>query len=128
MAAPDGGGEHVDGGEIFGLHRIGKGLGRELRRGRALGRTSRVDQHIDRAERGFGRIQRRQGMRRIAQIGRHRVDAFSRKVDVQFLQGIVQVDRVTRDQRDPRAFFQKGVSASQANAFAAASDQNMLVA
>jgi hypothetical protein len=49
-------------------------------------------------------------------------------MDMQFLQGIVQVGRVTRDQRDLRAFFQKGVSASQANAFAAASDQNMLVA
>jgi hypothetical protein len=67
-------------------------------------------------------------MRRIAQIGGHRVDAFGRKVGMQFLQGIVQVGRVTRDQRDLRAFFKEGVSASQANTFAAAGDQNMLVA
>ena len=83
---------------------------------------------IDRAEGRLCRIQRRQGVACIAQIGRHGVDAIGSKTGLQFLQRMVQIGRVTGHQRHLGPFLQKSLGAGQADAFAAAGDQNMLVA
>ena len=126
--ALDAGRDHVDGGEVLGLHGVGKGLGRELGGGCALGRTRRVDQHVDGAERGFGRVQGHQGGRGVAQIGGHGVDALGGKCGLQLGACGLEVGAVTRDQAHTGAFGQKAPRTGQANAFAAAGDEDVFVA
>jgi hypothetical protein len=54
-------------------------------------------------------------------------DALGRKLGLQALAGLVQVGGITRDKRHLRALLQEGLRTGQADAFAAASDQNVLV-
>ena len=115
----------MDVAEVFGLHGVQPGLRGQLRRRRALRGARGIHQHLDSTAQGLGFVQRTQRLRSISQIGRHRVHMT--RWGVQRLLGAFQVVRVARHQRDARALGQKGLGTGQANAFAAASDQNMVV-
>jgi hypothetical protein len=121
--------DHVDVGEVLGIHRVvPRGRGQVVGRGAARGACG-VDEHVDRAEGSFSRIECGHGAGRVLQVGGVDRDAALglRMLLAQGLLAALQVGDVARDEAHARAFAQEAQRAGQADALAAAGDENVLV-
>ncbi|MCY1524624.1 hypothetical protein D9M68_595660 [compost metagenome] len=121
--------DHVDVGEVLGVHRVVPRGGREfVGRGAARG-ACRVDEHVDGAEGLFGGVEGGDGAGGVLEVGGVQADAAFglRERGDQRLLALLQVLQVARDQAHARAFAQEAQRAGQADALAAAGDENVLV-
>ncbi len=121
--------DHVDVGEVLGVHGVVPGGGVQFVGRRAARGTGGIHQHVDRAESLFGGIERGHGAGRILEVGgvhRHPALGLGKRLD-QRLAALLQVLQIARDQAHTRALAQEAQRAGQADALAAAGDENVPV-